>query len=84
VAKKPKGAPDFYHSDAPDAEGKFKELAPRALAKWLIKTRRGNLKRIIASLNQQIVFNRKKKPAYAAKMRKVQNIVRTLLKKDDD
>jgi hypothetical protein len=29
MAKKPKGAPDFHHSDAPDAEGKFKELAKK-------------------------------------------------------
>ena len=80
MAKKPKGAPDFKDSDAPDAEGKFRDLAPRALAKWLIETRKGNLQKIIVSLNQQIVFNRKKKPKYAAKMRKVQNIVRTMLK----
>ena len=24
--KKPAGAPDFHHSDAPDANGRFKEL----------------------------------------------------------
>jgi len=52
---------EFKHSDAPDAKGKFKELSPSALATWLIKSRKGNLKRIIGSLNQQVVFNRKKK-----------------------
>jgi len=37
---------------------------------------KGKLARSIASLNQQIVFNRKKNPSYAAKMRKTQDIVR--------
>ena len=50
----------FKDSDAPDAEGKFRDLSPPALASWLIKTRRGNLSRIISSLNQQYVFNRGK------------------------
>ena len=27
IEKKPKGAPDFHHSDAPDAEGRFKDLS---------------------------------------------------------
>ena len=39
VEKKPKGAPDFHHSDAPDAEGRFKDLSIKKLAAWLIKTR---------------------------------------------
>ena len=38
------------------------------LANWLIKSRKGNKKAIVGSLNQQIVFNRKKKPSYAKKM----------------
>ena len=60
----------FKHSDAPDAKGKFKTLSASKLASWLIKSRKGNLSRIISSLNQQVVFNRKKNPSYAAKMLK--------------
>ena len=71
-------------SDAPDAKGKFKELSPSALASWLIKTRRGNLSKIISSLNQQYVFNRQKKPSYARKMKTVMNIVRKRLGKKKD
>ena len=33
-----------------------------------IKSRKGNKRAIIGSLNQQIVFNRKKRPSYAKKM----------------
>ena len=73
---------DFKHSDAPDAKGKFKDLSPEALASWLIKTRRGNLSKIISSLNQQYVFNRQKKPSYARKMKTVMNIVRRRLNKN--
>ena len=65
----------WHDSDAPDAKGKFKSLSPSALATFIIKTRK-TLARSIASLNQQIVFNRKKNPSYAAKMRKTQDIVR--------
>ena len=71
-------------SDAPDAKGKFRDLSPSALASWLIKTRRGNLKRIIGSLNQQYVFNTQKKPSYARKMKTVMNIVRKRLGKKKD
>jgi hypothetical protein len=73
---------EFKHSDAPDAKGKFNDLSASALASWLIKTRKGNLKKIIGSLNQQVVFNRKKRPSYAAKMKTTMNIVRKRLKKD--
>ena len=66
---------EFQHSDAPDAKGKFKTLPPRKLAQFIKRTRK-TLSRSIASLNQQIVFNRKKNPSYAAKMRKTQDIVR--------
>ena len=59
----------WHDSDAPDAKGKFKSLSPSGLASWLIKTRKGKLNRIIGSLNQQYVFNRGKKPSYAAKMK---------------
>ena len=71
-------------SDAPDAKGKFKDLSPSALASWLIKTRKGNLSKIISSLNQQYVFNRQKKPSYARKMKTVMNIVRKRLGKNKD
>ena len=72
----------FKHSDAPDAKGKFKSMSPGSLANWLIKTRKGNLSRIISSLNQQVVFNRGKRPSYAAKMKRTMNIVRKRLGKD--
>ena len=70
---------DFKHSDAPDAKGKFKSLSPSALATFIIKTRK-TLARSIASLNQQIVFNRKKNPSYAKKMKCARN---TAMKKLD-
>ena len=47
--KKPKGAPDFHHSDAPDAEGRFRDLGIKALAAWLIKTRKKDVKKISGS-----------------------------------
>ena len=78
-AKKKMG--DFKHSSAPDANGKFKELEPSALASWLIESRSGNLSKIISSLNQQATFNRKKNPSYAAKMKTTANIVRKRLNK---
>jgi hypothetical protein len=71
----------FKDSDAPDAEGKFRDLAAPALASWMIKSRKGNLSKIISSLNQQIIFRRNKDPQYAAKMRRTQDIVRKKLKK---
>ena len=74
---------DFKHSDAPDAKGKFKTMSAGSLASWLIKTRRGNLSKIISSLNQQVVFNRKKNPSYASKMRRAMDIVRKRLGKKD-
>ena len=72
----PKKMGKFKHSDAPDAKGKFKSLSASGLASWLIKSRKGNLSRIISSLNQQIVLNRGKNPSYAKKMKTTQNIVR--------
>ena len=72
---------EFKESDAPDAKGKFKSLSASGLASWLIKSRGGNLSKIISSLNQQVVFNRRKKPSYAAKMKTTMNIVRKRLKK---
>ena len=80
---KPAGAPDWHDSDAPDAEGRFKELGIKDLAAWLIKTRNGDLKRITGSLNQQIVFNRNDDPKYADKMEKVRKEVYRQLDRED-
>jgi len=77
----PKRMGNFKHSDAPDAKGKFKSLSASGLASWMIKSRKGNLSKIISSLNQQVVFNRGKNPSYAAKMRKTMDIVRKRLGK---
>tara|TARA_R100001443_G_scaffold41135_4_gene54563 strand:- start:1866 stop:2207 length:342 start_codon:yes stop_codon:yes gene_type:complete len=77
----PKKMGKFKESDAPDAKGKFKELSATALASWMIKSRKGNLSKIISSLNQQVVFRRNKDPKYAAKMRRTMDIVRKRLNK---
>jgi|TARA_Y100000289_G_C3807085_1_gene91905 hypothetical protein len=71
--------PTWKDSDAPDAKGKFKELSCDALAKWMIKTRKGNIKKIVGSLNQQYVFNRKKNPSYAKKMVCARNKAKKIL-----
>ena len=76
-----KKRPEWKDSKYADAKGKFKDLSCDALASWLIKSRKGNKKAIVGSLNQQIVFNRKKNPSYAAKMKTTQNIVRKLFGK---
>ena len=81
MAKKTSKSITWHDSDAPDAKGKFRDLSASALASWLIKTRDGNLKKIIGSLNQQYVF---KKPTYARKMKAVMNIVRKRLGKKED
>ena len=73
----------FKESDAPDAKGKFKSLSPSGLASWMIKSRKGNLSKIISSLNQQVVFNRGKRPSYAAKMKTTMNIVSKRLGKKE-
>ena len=74
----------FQESDAPDAKGKFKELSAPKLASWMIKSRKGNLSKIISSLNHQVVFRRNKDPKYAAKMRRTMDIVRKRLGKKKD
>ena len=79
--RRPKGAPKWHDSDAPDANGKFKELGVKELAKWLIRTRGGNMQRISGSLKQQIVFNRKRNPSYAKKMESVRREVKRQLEK---
>ena len=74
---------DFHHSDAPDAEGRFRDLSIKDLAKWLIKTRDGDMQRITGSLNQQIAFNKKSDPKYAAKMEKVRAEIKKQLGVDE-
>ena len=76
--------PTWKDSKYADAKGKFKSLSPSALASWMIKSRKGNLSRIISSLNQQVVFNRGKNPSYAKKMKTTMNIVRKRLGKKKD
>ena len=73
--------PEWKDSKYADAKGKFKELSCEALASWLIKSRKGNKKAIVGSLNQQIVFNRKRNPGYAAKMKCARNKAVKRLKK---
>ena len=81
--KKPAGAPDFNKSDAPEAEGRFKDLGIKDLAAWLIKTRKGDVKKISGSLTQQVVFNRNDDPRYADKMEKVRKEVYKQLDRQD-
>jgi len=77
--KKTQNSPDWNDSNAPDANGKFKELGIKELAKWLIRTRGGDMRKITGSLNQQIVFNRNDNPAYAKKMESVRAEVKRQL-----
>ncbi len=75
--------PEWHDSDAPDANGKFRDLGINDLADWLIRTRKKDMQRITGTLNQQIVFNRKRNPAYAAKMEKVRAAIKRKLGKDE-
>ena len=77
-----KSAAQWKDSKYADAKGKFKDLSCEALASWLIKSRKGNKKAIVGSLNQQIVFNRKKNPSYASKMKCARNKAMKKLGKD--
>lgn len=81
--KKPKGAPDWHDSDAPDANGRFRDLSPKKLAAWLIKTRKKDVKRISGSLTQQVVFNRNEDPEYADKMERTRKEVYKQLGRKD-
>lgn len=76
-----KERPEWKDSNAPDAEGRMKKLSCSALADWMIKSRKGNVKKIVGSLNQQIVFNRKRNPSYAKKMECARNKAVKKLKK---
>jgi len=80
---KPAGSPDWHDSDAPDANGRFRDLGIKDLAAWLIKTRKKDVKKISGSLTQQIVFNRKDDPDYAEKMEKVRKEVYRQLGRED-
>ena len=81
--KKPTGAPEWKDSDAPEAEGRFRDLNPKDLAAWLIKSRKGDMKKISGSLTQQVVFNRNDDPAYADKMEKTRKEVYKQLGRED-
>ena len=72
---------EWKDSKYADAKGKFKDLSCEGLANWLIKSRKGNKKAIVGSLNQQIVFNRKKNPSYASKMKCARNAAMKKLNK---
>jgi hypothetical protein len=73
---------EWHDSDAPDANGKFRDLNPKKLASWLIKTRKKDLKKITGSLNQQINFNQDNKK-YQDKMEKTRKEVYKQLGRDD-
>lgn len=75
--------PTWKDSNAPDANGRFRDLGIKDLAKWLIRTRKGDMRKITGSLNQQIVFNRGDNPAYAKKMEKVRAEVKRQLGKNE-
>lgn len=71
----------WHDSDAPDAEGRFRDLGIKDLAAWLIKTRKGDMRKITGSLNQQVTFNKNSDPKYAKKMEKVREEVKKQLDK---
>jgi hypothetical protein len=71
----------WHDSDAPDANGKFRDLGVNKLADWLIRTRGGNMQKITGSLNQQINFNKRKNPSYAKKMESTREAVKRKLAK---
>ena len=73
--------PTWKDSDAPDAKAKIKSLSCSALASWMIKSRKGNVRKIVGTLSQQIVFNRKRNPSYAKKMKCARNKAVARLKK---
>ena len=76
-----KKRPEWKDSKYADAKGKFKDLNCNDLANLLIKSRKRNKKAIVGSLNQQIVFNRKKNPSYASKMKCARNAAMKKLNK---
>ena len=78
-----KGKLKWQDSDAPDANGRFRDLSPKDLAAWLIKTRRGDMKKISGSLSQQVAFNKSDDPEYAKKMDKTRKEVYKQLDRED-
>ena len=78
-----KGKLKWHNSDAPEADGKFKDLSPKDLAAWLIKTRKGDMKKISGSLSQQVAFNKSDDPEYAKKMDKTRKEVYKQLDRED-
>jgi uncharacterized protein (UPF0297 family) len=74
---------EWNDSDAPDANGKFKDLSIEDLAAWLIKTRKKDLTKITGSINQQIGFNKNDDKEYVDRMEKVrQEVYKQLNRKD--
>ena len=73
----------WQDSDAPDANGRFRDLSPKDLAAWLIKTRKGDMKKISGSLSQQVAFNKNDDPEYAKKMDKTRKEVYKQLDRED-
>ena len=78
-----KGKLKWHNSDAPEADGKFRDLSPKDLAAWLIKTRKGDMKKISGSLSQQVAFNKSDDPEYAKKMDKTRKEVYKQLDRED-
>ena len=74
---------EWQDSDAPKAEGRFKDLGPKDLAAWLIKTRKGDLKKISGSLSQQVAFNQNDDKEYVKKMDKTREEVYKQLDRED-
>ena len=74
---------EWHDSEAPDANGRFKDLSPKDLAAWLIKTRKGDMKKISGSLSQQVAFNKNDDKEYVKKMDKTRKEVYKQLDRDD-
>ena len=74
---------EWQDSDAPKAEGRFRDLSPKDLAAWLIKTRKGDLKKISGSLSQQVAFNQNDDKEYVKKMDKTREEVYKQLDRED-
>lgn len=70
-------------SDAPKANGKFRDLGIKDLAAWLIKTRKKDIRKITGSINQQIGFNKNDDKEYVKKMEKVRKEVYKQLGRKD-
>ena len=78
-----KGKLKWHNSDAPEADGKFRDLSPKDLAAWLIKTRKGDMKKISGSLSQQVAFNQNDDKEYVKKMDKTRKEVYKQLDRED-